>query len=301
LPSAIDGLLRKLQVEAKQETLFTTAQLLPREAVEECVVNAVAHRNYAIEGSAIEVLLFPDRVEFRSPGRLPEPLTIDDLRAQRGVHRSRNPLIMRVLRDLGWARDQGEGMRRIFGAMSQVELHDPELEVVADTFVVRLSTRSLYDEQTQAWIAAYGPFGLQPHERKYMVGIRRVGGGLSVDRLARQLGQAFDETKANLVALEQKGLLWHAFKSRTYHVVEPLVVWHERAYRLFGGVNAKLDSSAIVDQQVLDKLIAQPDARSLNAMVDRLRESGILVPAGKGKWRFGSSLLEYVRSRSEER
>ena len=97
LDVGIGTLRQRLQVDAKQESLFTTRQLLPLEAVQECVVNAAAHRNYAIQGNAIEVLIFPDRVEFKSPGKLPEPLTLGDLKLQRGVHRSRNPLVMRVL------------------------------------------------------------------------------------------------------------------------------------------------------------------------------------------------------------
>ncbi|RMH20899.1 MAG: hypothetical protein D6696_07190, partial [Acidobacteria bacterium] len=90
IPRAIDLLQRELAAERRQETLFSTAQILPEEAISECVVNAVAHRNYAIEGQAIEILLFPDRVEVKSPGRLPEPITVEDLRRERGVHRSRN-------------------------------------------------------------------------------------------------------------------------------------------------------------------------------------------------------------------
>jgi ATP-dependent DNA helicase RecG len=284
------------RVDSRQEALFATSQLLPDDAVDECIVNAVAHRNYAIEGSAIEIHIYPDRLEFLSPGKLPEPLTIDDLRQRTGAHRSRNPLIMRVLRDLGWSRDQGEGMRRIFGAMSQVELHEPELEVRADTFIVRLSTRSVYDDQTQAWIGAYGPFGLRPEERKYVVALRQAGGVLSVDRLARQLNESFDETKNALIALEDKGIVWHAHKSRTYHVVEPLEVFQERAFRQLEN-EVKLSATTELDQEAIARLFQQPDARSTATLVERFREGGVLAPAGKGKWRLGKSILEYARKR----
>lgn len=297
--SAVRALHRGLTVDSRQESLFTTDQLLPFEAVEECVVNALLHRNYAIEGNAVEVVFYPDRLEFRSPGRLPEPLTIEDLQLRRGAHRARNPLLMRVMRDLGWARDQGEGMKRIYGAMSQVELHEPELEVVADTFVVRLSTRSLYDEQTRAWISAYGPFGLQPDERRFIVGLRAEGGTLSVDRLARVLSESYDKTKVYLERLEGKGLVWHAYKSRSYHMVEPLLVGQERAYRLFETAGIALEAATVLGRTELERLARQPDDRSFEAWVDRLKESGILTPAGKGRWKLGQSLLEYARTRAE--
>lgn len=290
-PEAAATLHSSLEVDARTSSLFTTAQVLPPEAVDECLVNAVAHRNYAIEGAAIEVLLFPDRVEFKSPGKLPEPLTPEDLRKQQGAHRSRNPLIMRVLRDLGWSRDQGEGMRRIFGSMAQVELHAPELEQSADTFIVRLSTRSRYDEKTQAMLAAYGPFGLEPRERKYIVALSRAGGQLSVDRLARALDVPFNEAKRTLAGLDRKGLVWHGKKSRTFHLVSPLSVPHERAYRRLSKAGVQIHAAAVVDMSTLQAVFG-------GQALDALREAGIVTPAGKGQWKLGVSLLEHARQRS---
>lgn len=289
-------LLDGLEVERKQAALFGVAQLLPTEAVQECIVNAVVHRNYAIEGGAIEVVLYPDRLEFRSPGTLPEPLTVEDLRALRGVHRSRNPLIMRVLRDLGYTRDQGEGMRRIFDAMSQVELHAPDLEERADAFIVRLSTRSNYDDQTRAWLAAYVPSGLEPSDRKLVVAMKR-NGQLSVDRLARALGQSYDATKRQLVALERRGIVWHAKGTRTYRLVEPLDVPMERALTHFQRIGIAVADQQILSPEILLRLLPATDQRSLRTLIDRLREAGIIIPAPKQQWRFGPAITDYARRR----
>ena len=49
------------------------------EVVDEAIVNAVAHRDYAIAGSKIRLFVFADRVELYSPGRLPNTLTLDDM------------------------------------------------------------------------------------------------------------------------------------------------------------------------------------------------------------------------------
>lgn len=299
VPATIAALHHELETETREDRLFSTTQLLPREAIEETVVNAVAHRNYAIEGQAIEILIFPDRVEVRSPGQLPEPITVQDLRQQRGVHRSRNPLIMRVLRDLGWSRDQGEGMRRIFGSIRQVELHQPELEESADTFIVRLSTRSIYDEGTQAWIAAYGPFGLRPEDRRYMVEVRDAGGSLSTDKLARQLNEGFDETKRHLSRLEKLGLLWRKYKGRTYHVVEAPNVPHELALRRFEKNSIPIDRNTKLTRSDLESTFGVDDRRSFETTVTQWQQAGILRPAGKGKWSFGTSFLEYASQRSD--
>lgn len=297
LTAATEQLHGVLEVESRRANLFTTAQVLPHEAVDECIVNAIAHRNYAIDGSAAEIIMYPDRVEFKSPGKLPEPLTIEELRQQRGAHRSRNPLIMRVLRDLGWTRDQGEGMKRIFGSMSQVELHEPELEEFADTFVVRLSTRSRYTDQTQAWLAAYGPYGLAPHERKYVVALSESG-KMSVDRLARALGEAFDKTKQRLVALEDKGIVWHGNKSRTYHLVQPLNVAHERFYqRIHRTLDLTAPAAVSLTLPEVQHILDLPDLRSATSSVERLKESNILIPAGQRRWKLGASFIAYLDQR----
>ena len=48
-------------------------------AVFEALVNAVAHRDYAIHGSKIRLRLFADRIELFTPGALPNTMTVESL------------------------------------------------------------------------------------------------------------------------------------------------------------------------------------------------------------------------------
>lgn len=48
-------------------------------AVFEAMVNAVAHRDYAIYGAKIRLRLFADRLELYSPGAIPNTMTVDSL------------------------------------------------------------------------------------------------------------------------------------------------------------------------------------------------------------------------------
>ena len=64
---------------------------LPRAAVAEAIVNAVAHRDYASNAS-VRVMLFSDRLEIWNPGELPVGLTPEQLR-QPHASIPRNPLI----------------------------------------------------------------------------------------------------------------------------------------------------------------------------------------------------------------
>lgn len=48
-------------------------------AVFEALVNAVAHRDYAIYGAKIRLRMFADRLELSSPGAIPNTMTVDSL------------------------------------------------------------------------------------------------------------------------------------------------------------------------------------------------------------------------------
>ena len=60
----------------------------PEDACREAFVNAIAHRDYSIEGRSIEVLVFNDRLEIRNPGRLLSTVELSELRKGAGVHDS---------------------------------------------------------------------------------------------------------------------------------------------------------------------------------------------------------------------
>ncbi len=67
-------------------------------------------------------MMFDDRIEFSSPGRLPSIVTIDNIQTTRF---SRNPMIARVLSDFGWVRELNEGVKRIYTDMASFFLDPP--------------------------------------------------------------------------------------------------------------------------------------------------------------------------------
>ena len=110
----------------------------PVSAVREAVVNAVAHRDYAREGTDIEVSLYGNRLEVISPGRLPNGVTVDKMRE--GVVRvARNELLKEILRDYGYIEHYGMGVRnRIIESMRTHNETEPDLLEEDNRFVVRL-------------------------------------------------------------------------------------------------------------------------------------------------------------------
>ena len=111
---------------------------LPLDAVREAVVNAVVHRDYAREGTDIEVSLYRDRFEVISPGRLPNGVTVEKMKE--GVVRvARNELLKEILRDYRYIEHYGMGVRnRIIDSMRRHNGTEPDLVEGDDRFMVRL-------------------------------------------------------------------------------------------------------------------------------------------------------------------
>ncbi len=77
----------------------------------EGIINAVTHRNYSLYGDHIRIKMFDDRLEIESPGKLPNIVTIKNIKHERF---SRNPRLARTLTEFGWVREMNEGVKRIY-------------------------------------------------------------------------------------------------------------------------------------------------------------------------------------------
>ena len=111
--------------------------LYDRKALGEAVVNAVAHRDYSLSGSQIRLFVFADRVEVRSPGRLPNSITLDNIRL--GVHAERNRRLATLLTQLGYMSAIGTGIPRLIIRLSRLlSGREPEFELVGEELRVRI-------------------------------------------------------------------------------------------------------------------------------------------------------------------
>jgi ATP-dependent DNA helicase RecG len=109
----------------------------PSEAIREAVVNAIAHRDYTITVTDIELSIYSDRLEVISPGRLPNTVTVDKMRA--GYRASRNELVKEVLRDYRYVEATGLGVpRKIINGMREHNGTEPDLIESEDRFIVRM-------------------------------------------------------------------------------------------------------------------------------------------------------------------
>ncbi|MBI1256018.1 MAG: transcriptional regulator [Chloroflexi bacterium] len=129
----------------------------PLEAARELVVNAAAHRDYSIAGDGIRLFIFRSRMEVTSPGGLPGPVTIDNIKDERF---SRNPVIVQVLSDMGFIERLGYGVDRVFDLMREKHLRAPEFEETAGGFRVSLYNDPLLEKPASAQEASSDQFQL---------------------------------------------------------------------------------------------------------------------------------------------
>ena len=106
----------------------------PLIAVREAVANALQHRDYSPEGrgSAVNINMYPDRLEILNPGGLFGRVTLEDL-GKPGITASRNQFLSTILETTpylgeGFVVDnRGSGIRAIAASLDQAEMYPAEI------------------------------------------------------------------------------------------------------------------------------------------------------------------------------
>jgi len=190
------------------EGRFQETLIYPEEACMEALVNAIGHRDYSIEGRGIEVLVFDDRLEIVSPGGLLSSITVEDLKQLKKVHQSRNAYVARVLRDLGYMREMGEGIPRIFKAMEERDIVPPDIWSNADTFTIALFHRSVFSPKDQQWLDSLAQFRLSRDEQRIVL-LGKDGHLMTPREIRDTLGIVDTEDYRKVVeSLLRKGLIY---------------------------------------------------------------------------------------------
>ena len=224
----IDEAVGRIKEQVRERTilhdLFFQERLeYPTFAWQEAVVNAVAHRDYALSGASAEVWMFEDRIEVRSPGLPPPPVTLEQLRSQQKVHFSRNPLLVRALTDLGYLREMGEGVPRIFQQMEHHGLRPPEFSAEGFFFTVTLRNAPIYDEATLRWLNQFGASAVNFRQRRLLVYAHAHGKTFSTADYQRVGEVDRDTAYREIRALVKLGIVGPLKpKSRSYRIIEKL-------------------------------------------------------------------------------
>jgi ATP-dependent DNA helicase RecG len=254
---------------------------LPDVVLREAVANALAHRSYEASGTAVRVEMRPSSVVIRSPGGLPEPVTVENMRE---TSAARNLVAIRVLRRFGLAEDEGLGVDVMQDAMVDEMLDPPRFVDSGHEVTVQLPIRSAVAPVERAWIRELEHRGtLHGADRIALVYTAR-GEVLTNARVREILGVGADDARETLRRLRDEGF------------VEQRGQRGGATYRLSGSLRppAGLRLSADELEEVVMRLaseasIANSDVRAATsldraearALLDRLVRAGRLRRSGE--------------------
>jgi len=139
IPEILEDTIKFLKLYLKEEHRIEgfepeTHPEVPETALREAIINAIAHRDYTIT-APIRILIFKDRVEIRSPGRLPNTVTIESMKVG-GSHVLRNPTIYNFFVKMGLVTDVGSGVARLIRTVKEATGKEVELKEENGEFVV---------------------------------------------------------------------------------------------------------------------------------------------------------------------
>ena len=189
------------------DATFKSQIMYPELACREALINAITHRDYSSEGRGIEVKIFDDRLVIENPGELLSSITIKDLESLSGAHQSRNTYIARVLRETGFIRELGEGIRRIFELMKGNDMVEPQITSKYKSYSITLNYEYVYTRDEQLWIEKFGKLSLS-REQKTVVRLGVNGRLISAREIFETVGIVDEKNYRELIeSLRELGIL----------------------------------------------------------------------------------------------
>lgn len=157
----------------------------PLDVIRELLVNAIMHRDYSADalGAQIQVEIYPDRLEVRSPGGLHGPITPDVLGTPEQRPTSRNALLATLLSELDrpgaraekLCENRGSGLQAVMRSLRSAGMSPPEFKVVPDAMDVVVPRQSLLSDDAIAWIGGLNQPGLTDHQHLALAMMRASG------------------------------------------------------------------------------------------------------------------------------
>lgn len=141
--SACHFVSKNMRVAASKESGRKDTPQFDMTAIFEAIVNAVAHRDYAMQDAKIRLRVFADRMEVYSPGAIPNTMTVDSLPYRQAARNETITSLLakcRVPNEAGLGTDRstmmdkrGEGVSIILHNSEKLSGRVPEYSLVDDS------------------------------------------------------------------------------------------------------------------------------------------------------------------------
>ena len=197
--------------------------IIPDKAIREVLANALAHRDYSVHSSRVQIDIYSDRIEFINPGRSLVP--IDKLDETPSM--SRNPILMSFLKDMGYTEQRARGIKTIKESIKSAGLLEPEFKNLNSSFVAVLYSSAFISNNDQKWLNQFSRLGLNERQLTTLAHLKNSSQGINnkEHRELNGMNQVADDKKANrdLRKLVDLGLALRAGSDRKtrYYINNP--------------------------------------------------------------------------------
>ena len=112
IPDRVEEWLTKVLPASIDRTKFKAQQVFPFpiEVIREAIINAIAHRDYALDGAKVQIEVYPDRIVVMSPGEPVPPITIEALIKLTANSYSRNKKLTFIFNEMDYMEESAVGM-----------------------------------------------------------------------------------------------------------------------------------------------------------------------------------------------
>jgi ATP-dependent DNA helicase RecG len=226
LPMQMQGAVQRVLDELGTELVVLGVRRydlhrIPPVVIREAVANALAHRSYELDRTPVRIEIRPSSVRILSPGGLPEPVTVENIRETTAP---RNLAAIAALRRFGLAEDAGRGIDVMEDTMLEEMLDPPEFLDNGHEVAVVLPVRSAVAPAERAWIRELERRGnLEGPDRLLLVHAAR-GESLTNARAREILQTDRPAARAALQRLRDAGFLEQRGErgGATYHLAGTL-------------------------------------------------------------------------------
>src|SRR3989338_1463140 len=174
IPEVVRAIKRNIQKRSMVKGLFREDILeYPEIFLREAVINALGHRDYSplARGTAVQIKIFPNRIDIASPGGLFGPVTVERL-GESGLQATRNSYLMKLLEDSPVPQEgkvlcenRGTGIPSMIDALRKAGMEPPQFMNSMTQFKVVCFNQSLFDKETLSWLAQFSGADLNDRQR----------------------------------------------------------------------------------------------------------------------------------------
>lgn len=173
-------------------------------AMREALVNLFIHQDYTDVRTVAQIEISGNRATFFNAGKA---LVSSDALIEGGKSQSRNPIISRALRMIGFAELAGSGLRELHRVWRDAKRRPPRIESspASNTFTLTLDWRPIAVVADKFWKEKLG-VKISP-EQVAVLSILGEPDGFTVEEVASAQGMLVEDARAAIKSLEKQGLV----------------------------------------------------------------------------------------------